>query len=187
MFNLYWKDICKNSILDYDTAKILYEQILSCAKIEGGVTAEVGVYEGMTSKLIKNVLNKTHYCYDTFQGIVESSLDKGDKHINGEFTCQLEKVKQNINSDNVLYKEGIFPQTFLEHSLLFCFVYSDTGTYLGAKNTFECFKNNMVPNGKIIFYIDDNCSGVKNAIKEFEYNNLFNISTTKNFIIFTKI
>ena len=48
----------------------------------------------------------------------------------------------------------------------------------------------MVNNGKIIFYIDDNCIGVKNAITEFiereDCVDGFNISINNCFVIFTK-
>ena len=185
MFDFYWTDMSNNSILDYETAKMLYDLMMICVVLEGS-TAEVGVYEGITSKLIRNVLNKTHFCYDTFEGILGSSSLCGDKHSNGEFVCHLDKVKQNINSDNVFYKQGWFPDTFEEDALSFCFVYSDTATYLGVKHTFDCFKPSMVSGGKIIFYVDNNCSGVQNAINEFQYENAFIMSHTKNFVIFTK-
>jgi hypothetical protein len=43
MFDTYWDDISCNSILTYETAQKLYEQILLCDKLEGA-TAEIGVY-----------------------------------------------------------------------------------------------------------------------------------------------
>jgi hypothetical protein len=185
MFDLFWKDISNNSILDYKSTKTLYNEIILCDNIEGS-TAEIGVYKGITSKLIIKILNKPHYCYDTFQGIIGSSILYGDNHYNGEFLCNLDEVKENIKSDNVFYKKGWFPETFDEYSVSFCFIYSDTATYLGAKNTFECFRSKMSSGGKIIFYVDDNCNGVKNAINEFEYKNAFIIYNIDNFIIFTK-
>ena len=97
MFDSYWADFCNSSILDYENAKLLFGHIELCDTCVGA-TAEVGVYEGTTSKLIKHVLNKVHYCYDTFEGIVGSSLLHGDKHGNGEFVCHLDKVKQTITA-----------------------------------------------------------------------------------------
>ena len=188
MFDDIWLDISKNSILNYENMKILYDQIMLCDEIEGIASAEVGVYEGMTSKLIGKVLKKKHYCYDTFEGIAGSSSLYGDTHNNREFICELDKVKQNINMDNIIYKKGWFPDTFEEKSVSFCFVYSDTATYLGAKNTFECFKSIMTSGGKIIFYADKNCLGVINAINEFAIDDLYLFvkSHINNFIIFTK-
>ena len=87
------------SLVEYDTIlnnnnlQILYNQIYSCRNLNG-MSAEIGVYKGNTSKLIKSILNKTHYCYDTFEGICDSSSLHGDKHNNGEFECNLEFVKK---------------------------------------------------------------------------------------------
>jgi hypothetical protein len=133
-------------------------------------------------------LNKTHYCYDTFEGIKGSYLIYGDKHVNGEFICNLENVKKNIgiNQERIHYKKGYFPNTFDEYTIPFSMVYSDTATYLGAKYTFEYFKYRMVSSGKIIFYIDENLDGVKNAIAEFLYEDLFTQCRVDRFIIFTR-
>ena len=185
MFDSYWKEINNKCLLDYDTMKTLYYQLKLCQVLNGS-TAEIGVYKGTTSKFIVDILNKPHYCYDTFEGITNSSLQDGDKHSNGDFSCNLNMVKQNINKKNVFYKKGLFPSTFREHDIDFCFVYSDTATCFGARNTYDFFKDRIVSNGKIIFYYDKNCNGVKNAINGFINNSLFDIYETKNLVIFTK-
>jgi hypothetical protein len=173
-----------DSILTDDQLDIFHKQLVLCRDLDG-MTAEIGVYKGDTSKIIKRVLNKTHYCYDTFEGIYGSSAINGDTHSNGEFYCNLEDVKSNINMDNIIYKKGFFPETFHEQCEMFSFVYSDTATYFGTKTTLEKFRNNMVRNGKIIFYVDSKNKGVKNAIDEFINNDSFIISKISNFIIFT--
>ena len=87
--------------------------------------------------------------------------------------------------DNVIYKKGYFPETFQEDDILFSFVYSDTATYLGSKNTFHTFKNKIVSMGKIIFYIDDNCAGIRKATDEVIDNSFIKLYEG-NFIIFIK-
>ena len=87
--------------------------------------------------------------------------------------------------DNVIYKKGYFPETFQEDYILFSFVYSDTATYLGSKNTFHTFKNKIVSMGKIIFYIDDNCAGIRKATDEVIDNSFIKLYEG-NFIIFIK-
>jgi hypothetical protein len=183
MFDLLWSDISSNSILNYDNMNCLHSQLLLCGHLDGA-TAEIGVYEGTTSKMIISTTRKPHYCYDTFEGIVGSSSLYGDKHENGEFVCHLEQVKKNINVGSVIYKKGWFPDTFQEENISFCFVYSNTATYLGTKNTLECFTPTMVSGGKIVFYVDNNCLGVSKAIREFVNDN-YSISYTNNFVIFT--
>lgn len=184
MFDVYWKKI-NNSLLDYETMKTLYNELKLCENIEGS-SAEIGVFEGTTSKFIIDILQKPHYCYDTFEGIIQYSPENGDHHCNGTFSCSLDIVKNKINKENVFFKKGLFPDTFNENEIEFSFVYSDTATYFGAKHTFECFKNIIVSGGKIVFYFDDNCKGVKKFINELSSNLNFDISETKNLIIFTK-
>jgi hypothetical protein len=185
MFKSIWNDIKNNSILNHDIMYDLYCQVIICSQLSG-ITAEVGVYEGFTSKLIRTVAQKEHYCYDTFEGIINSSSLNEDYHQNGEFICNLDIVKQNINMDNVIYKKGCFPNSFNEYDKFFCFVYCDTGTYFGAINTYNSFKDNIVPGGKIIFFVDNHCKSIKNVI-DIVNNKEFTISFMKNFIICTKL
>lgn len=187
LFDKIWdKNIDANSILDYDSLRHIYNNAFACMHLDGA-TAEIGVYKGYTSKVIAMLSNKTHYCYDTFEGIIGSAENCGDIHNNGDFLCSLDEVKSNINLDNVIYRKGYFPNTFQEADCKFCFVYSDTATYAGAKATFEIFCANMVVGGKIVFYVDDNCIGVKHAIHEFAYTDDFVVSIENdNLVLFTK-
>lgn len=190
MFDTIWNEIKNNNILGYGKSNILFNEIIECIKMNGN-TAEIGVFEGLTSKMIKIATpNKKHYCYDTFCGITNAQKSMGDTHHDSEFSCNLDTVKKNINNKNVIYKVGYFPDTFDQFNEKFCFVYSDTATYNGAKNTLEMFCNKMVGGGKIVFYVDDNCMGVQFAIQEFIDRETgvdgFIITTKSCFVIFTK-
>ena len=186
MFDSIWQEICKNSILNYNQLYEIYSELLLCTELDGG-TAEIGVYKGYTSKMIAMLSKSIHYCYDTFEGITGSSIMHEDNHMNGDFSCKLDEVKQNINLSNVIYRKGYFPETFQETELKFKFVYSDTATYLGAKSTFDTFVPQMSVGGKIVFYTDANCMGVKNAIREFINSIDFDVCIKNtNFVIFTK-
>lgn len=187
MFQELWQKICNKSILNYNQCYQIYYNYDLCKHLEGN-TAEIGVYEGYTSKMIAMMcMYKTHYAYDTFEGITYSNPTYGDKYQNGEYACGLTQVKQNINLCNVVYKKGYFPQTFQESICKFCFVYSDTATYLGTKATIQTFTPNMVAGGKIMFYVDEKCAGVKTAIQEYDNIIDFIISyENPNFVIFTK-
>ena len=189
MFDTIWNEIKNNNILGYYKTKILFNELMSCTI--NGNTAEIGVYEGSISKMIKLLTpNKIHYCYDTFCGIINSKNDMGDTHHDYEFSCNIDTVKNNINLKNIIYKIGYFPDTFEENNEKFSFIYSDTATYIGTKNTLSMFCNLITNEGKIIFYVDDNCKGVEQAIQEFiqreENGGGFNITINNCFIIFTK-
>ncbi len=176
-FNTYFKnDIANGTLLGEYKSQSLFKYLKQTEHLQGS-TAEIGVYEGRTSKLIHSFTpHKTHYCYDTFCGIIgaDSSVDK---HVDGEFNCPLDKVKSIINMDNVIYKVGFFPSTFNEYDEVFSFVHSDTDTYIGTKETINYFASRMATNGIILFddYAWVNCPGVEKAIHEF-------IQTDKNFI-----
>lgn len=160
----YWKENGNNSLLGYTKSGQLFYELVSVLPLDG-FTAEIGVFEGYTSKLIHTFAFKTiHFCYDTFCGINVSMEEKDD-----DFYCNLDIVKKNINMKNVIYKVGVFPETFDENYLLFKFVHSDTGTYIGTKTTIEKFKDIMVPGGKILFndYNWKDCPGVTEALDEF--------------------
>lgn len=164
-------------ILDNKSIEVL-QDIINSVKNVPGMTAEIGVYKGDTTKIIHSILNRTHYCYDTFQGIVNAG--DYDKHKNGEFYCDLDTVIKNVNMENVVYKVGLFPDTFCE-TADFCFVYSDTATYYGAKNTLLYFLPIMSRGGKIVFYSDS--EGVERAISEWSAAPTAVISRVDNFVI----
>jgi len=174
-FESVWQSVSSDSILGSVKSQSLYNELITTINLEGA-TAEIGVYKGFTSKLIHLMTpNKTHYCYDTFCGILGADASV-DKHVDGDFAYGLDLVKQNINLPNVIYRVGYFPISFDEHNVKFSFVHSDTDTYIGTQNTIKYFLNRMVSGGKILF--DDYewiaCPGVKKAISEFiETDTLF--------------
>lgn len=169
--------------------KFVYDELTSIGK--KGLTAEIGVFMGFTSKVIalSNGQN-THFCYDTFKGIAHVN-PQIDVHQNGEFSCSLEKVKESINLPNVVYKKGTFPETFAESHLEFVFVHSDTDTYHGTKTTFDNFANIMCIGGKMLFddYKWKNCPGVEKAVHEFYKNNkeFFSLKESTHQCVLTKI
>jgi hypothetical protein len=167
-FESLFSKIPRDTILGHVKTRVLYNTLCPIVQLEGN-SAEIGVFKGYTSKFIHMMMpSKTHYCYDTFCGILGSDSTI-DYHKNGEFACSLEDVKRNINMPNVIYKSGYFPDTFDEYNEKFCFVHSDTDTYVGTQNTIKYFCDRMVTGGKILFddYEWQNCPGVKKAIEEF--------------------
>ena len=161
--------INKNSLLKPRKSYNLYTEIQEIKDLPGS-TAEIGVFEGRTSRFIHKLLpTKTHYVYDTFCG-VQGANPNIDTHINGDFAASLELVKSVIDMENVEYRVGFFPDSFTEHDEKFCFVHSDTDTYIGTKSTLDYFCSRMVPGGKIVFddYQWHKCAGVEKALLEFK-------------------
>ena len=188
-FHEIWNSMSHHSFNGLDKTKIVYEELFDTFDLEGH-TAEIGVYVGHTSKLIHEFCeHKNHYCYDTFSGIKlsDSSIDF---HKDGEYSYSLKDVKDFLGTNNIIYKVGVFPNTFNEGNEKFSFVHSDTDTYAGTKATLDYFAPIMVDNGKILFddYKWKNCKGVEKAIKEFMYkNNSFTLKEYKEQCVLIKI
>ena len=186
-FEELWDYIKKDNTMGFEKSKNLYDE-LKTTKYLNGNTAEIGVYKGKTSKLI-HLFNedKTHYCYDTFEGVALSDSNI-DSHKNGEFSCSLNNVKDFLGENNIVYKVGIFPNTFNEKNEKFSFVHSDTDTYAGAKATLDCFSKIIVYNGKMLFddYKWNHCKGIEKAINEFFLKNKnFSFKEYKNQCVLT--
>lgn len=169
-------------------ARFLYQQIKSTRKLQGH-TAEIGVYRGGSSKLIRLCCPcKTHYCYDTFSGIAMSDPSV-DFHSDGEFSCGLGEVMSVVGSRGVKYRVGVFPSSFMEHDEWFSFVHSDTDTYAGAAATLEVFSGRMVAGGKILFddYGWQKCPGIEKAVSEFLNSNVdFEFTASKKQCVLKK-
>ena len=164
--------INENSLLKPRKSFNIYKEIEEIKDLDGD-TAEVGVFQGRTSRLIHKLLpSKTHYAYDTYCGI-KGADPRIDIHTDGEFNAGLDLVKSVINMDNVVYKVGYFPESFGEHDKKFCFVHSDTDTYIGTKSTLDYFCGRLVSGGKIVFddYQWHKCPGVEKALLEFKETN----------------
>jgi hypothetical protein len=142
-----------------------------CTHIFGN-TAEVGVYRGHVSAAIVSTRDRgalhsesSHYCYDTFCGIVGASVDDG--HAIGEFSAALEEVKTRVACHTARFRVGRFPSTFTEADKMFAFVYSDTATYDGARASLEKFIPVMAVGGTFVLYIGPKCDGAKRAVSEY--------------------
>jgi len=186
--DVFSHDVEKFCWLGREKATNIYNELNKAKNLDGN-TAEIGVYLGGTSKFIHKMSpNKIHYCYDTFAGI-QGADSNHDQHIDGDFSCSLEDVKTHIDMDDVVYKVGYFPDTFTEEHEKFCFVHSDTDTYIGTKNTLLYFCDKIVQGGKIFFddYNWPACVGVQTALHEFrETDTLFEHANYKYQYVLTK-
>jgi len=157
----------------------LYSIYKACASLTeiSGSTAEIGVYSGVTTKLIEMCLNRKHFAYDTYCGIVNANKNSGDNHKDGDFNNSLKNVKKYIGENyNINYRVGMFPESFNEYEEDFVFAHSDTDTYFGTKESLEYIVPRLVGGGIII--IDDyNMVGVKKACDQFVENNASSIKS----------
>ena len=168
-FSKAW-DAIKPSLLGQAKSKILYSEMCMASTVDGAF-AEIGVYKGITSKMMRLVFpERKLHCYDTFCGIAGADASV-DQHKDGEFAASLEEVKARVGEDGVEYHIGKFPESYLAEDKKpeFAFVHVDLDTYAGTKAALDYLFPNLPIGGTILFddYHWPNCTGVEKAIQEW--------------------
>jgi O-methyltransferase len=156
-------------LLSHGEACQLSALVDATAKIEGD-TAEVGVYNGGSAKIICEVKgDKPLHLFDTFEGIPEvEEIDKG-KFVAGDWTASLETVMSYLRDyPNVFFYKGIFPTTAKPvEGKTFSFVHLDVDTYKSTLSCLEFFYPRMSAGGIILSHDYSYASGVTKAFDEF--------------------
>jgi O-methyltransferase len=169
-FHLLHPEIADHTLLHVSRCFMLY-QLAKYASNKEGDMAEVGVYKGGTARLIaKSCPNKTLHLFDTFSGM--PSVDKTiDVVQQGDFSdTSLEEVKNYlIDCHNVIYHQGVFPQTASGLNKEFSLVHVDVDIYDSVISCLDFFYHKLVPGGVLIFddYEWKGCPGVKKALDKF--------------------
>ena len=158
-------------------AFMLYSIVKTQTSIEGDL-AEVGVYQGGSSKLICEVKKeKNLYLFDTFTGLPEVSNDDthfGEKHWhNNEFSnTSVESIRELLDKyENVHIIKGNFPESGKEIiEKRFCFVHLDVDLYKSTIDALRFFFPKMVHKGIILIH-DFHSDGIQKAVEEFKTEN----------------
>lgn len=171
-FNQIWSEIGSRSQLGETRSRYLYN-LLKLAP-EQGLICEIGVYQGITAKLMQLTRpNNALLLFDTFEGI-QGADPNIDRHQNGDFASSEADVKQLMRHPEgglvAIYK-GLFPLSFPRgmSARQFNFVHSDTDTYHGTKSTLETLWHLMLPGAIMLFddYANECCPGVEKALTEW--------------------
>lgn len=141
-----------------------------------GDTAECGVYRGASSFLIckenqASPLEKTHYVFDSFEGLSGPVERDGDHWSEGDLACGIDEVKRNLSDfPNVKYFKGWIPERFPEVSKCqFSLVHIDVDLYQPTQDSFEFFYERVSPGGIIVCddYGFSACPGAAEAIDSY--------------------
>ena len=133
-----------------------------------GALAEVGVYQGHTSKIIHMLAPDRHlFLFDTFEGFPDKDLEGC---INNRFKdTNIDIVKEVIgNMDNVEIRKGYFPETAagLENEI-FAFVMLDVDLYSPTLSGLNFFYNRLSAGGYIFIHDYSNGHEVYKAVNKF--------------------
>ena len=151
----------------------LYSIVKSQRNLDGDI-AEVGVYQGGSSKIICETKgDKKLHLFDTFQGLPDVTEKDNcfGKQLWKKNLCNdtsLEMVKNHLSKYNDVYLyPGEFPSTSTPvNNSKFSFVHLDVDLYKSTKDCLEFFYPRLVPGGIILTH-DYHSEGVKSAFTEF--------------------
>jgi hypothetical protein len=151
----------------------LYSIVKSLNTLEGEI-AEVGVYQGGSSKIICEIKgDKKLHLFDTFQGLPDvTEKDNCFGHqIWKKNLCadtSLQTVKKYLSEyDNVYFYQGEFPDTSGPvKDTKFSFVHLDVDLYKSTKDCLTFFYPRLISGGIILTH-DYHSEGVKTAFSEF--------------------
>jgi hypothetical protein len=175
-FNAYLTGVREIDGLNTDRRWMMY-QLMRLVDAVPGDTAECGVFEGAGSYLMCRVNaensrhDRTHYAFDSFEGLSSPSGEDGDYWNEGNLACGLDHVKAQLAEfESVVYCEGWIPTKFSDaEDRTFAFVHVDVDLHEPTRDSIEFFYPRMNPGGIIL--CDDygltTCPGATKAIDEF--------------------
>lgn len=156
-----------------------------------GAWAEVGVYEGASTKLICEAKgDRTLHVFDTFTGLPPSSSKDNGVYFGKKpmYASSLESVKEYLQAyPNVHFHPGLFPDTAgpVEHEQ-FAFVHIDVDLYESTLACLEFFYPRMLPGAILVSHDYSLLAGVRSAFTEFfadKQERVLELSTTQAMFI----
>lgn len=176
IFNEYLIRFGENDGMNADRRWMLYQLGRLVRNIPGD-TAECGVYKGAGSYLIcklnqeNQLFTRTHYVFDSFEGLSQPSKHDGEHWAAGNLSSPLETVHENLSEFNrISIHKGWIPKTFsnLENHK-FCFVHIDVDLYQPTLDSIKFFYPRINEGGLIICddYGFTTCPGATKAIDQY--------------------
>lgn len=173
--------------------KFFLRSLLSLVESLPGDTAECGVYQGAASWLICDKFkgtDKTHFIFDSFEGLSAPSTVDGDYWREGDFRSDEEVLKARFSAfPKLRVCKGWIPDSFsaaAERS--FCFVHIDVDLYQPTLDAIEFFYPRLVRGGIILSddYGFTTCPGARRAFDEYMKETpekIIHVPTGQGFII----
>ncbi|GIO86586.1 hypothetical protein J25TS5_35180 [Paenibacillus faecis] len=143
-----------------------------------GNVAEVGVFQGdFASHINENFPDKQLYLFDTFNGFDKRDIEieqmykfsgATEGHLkNTSISIVMQKMKY---PENIVIKEGYFPETAIGLEDTFCFISMDLDLYKPTIEGLKILWDKLSVGGIILIhdYYSDGYLGIKQAVREFK-------------------
>ena len=174
-FAAAFEGVKEKTLVSPDRCYLLWKFAQQASQLAGDFI-ECGVFRGGTALLLARMLsqaNKKLWLFDSFEGLSQDSLEKGDFYRKGEFNeTSLEAVSELLSpySHCVALRKGWIPASFIgsEH-LQFSFAHVDVDIYDPALACCKFIYPRLVSGGIMMFddYGYPACRGERNAVDEF--------------------
>lgn len=175
-FNEYLIRFSEINRMNTDRRWMLY-QLMRLVENVPGDTAECGVYNGAGSYLICKVnqenrlFKRTHYLFDSFEGLSKPLENDGNYWKEGDLSCSIDFINKTLSEfSNISIHKGWIPQRFEDiKNNKFCFVHIDVDLYDPTLDSIEFFYPRMHEGGIIVCddYEFKTCPGATEAIDQF--------------------
>ena len=159
----------RESLLSGNEAFTVYSLARSQSGM-GGEMAEVGVYQGVSAKLIS--LASGHaplHLFDTFAGLPAPDAAEHRRMRQGHYAASLQSVQAYMaDCENVSFHSGLFPATASPcSSRRFSFVHLDVDLKSSTLDCLAFFYPRMIAGGIILSHDYSYLDGVRAAFGEF--------------------
>ena len=159
----------RESLLSGNEAFTVYSLARSQSGL-GGEMAEVGVYQGVSAKLISVASgNAPLHLFDTFAGLPPPNAAEHGRMREGHYAASLASVEAFMaDRRNVRFHQGMFPSTAAPcEDRRFSFVHLDVDLKSGTLECLRFFYPRMLPGGVILSHDYSYLDGVREAFAEF--------------------
>jgi O-methyltransferase len=148
---------------------VLGQFALALADLPGD-TAEAGVYDGTSSRIICGALSRPHHAFDSFEGLSEPTQADGYYWHAGDLTVSEPEVRESLERLGARVYRGWIPEVFREAAIKsLCLAHVDVDLYEPTRDSFAFFYPLLTPGGVLI--CDDygfaTCPGARRAVDEF--------------------
>ncbi len=159
----------RESLLSGNEAFTLYSIARAQSALPGEM-AEVGVYQGVSAKIISMASDgATLHLFDTFAGLPEPDQHEYCRLREGHYAASLASVRTFLaDRPNITFYQGLFPDTAGPVAdRRFSFVHLDVDLRSSTLGCLDFFYPRMLPGGIILTHDYSYLDGVRTAFSEF--------------------
>lgn len=159
---------CRSLTTAYESF-LIYSIARAQSRLDGAM-AEVGAYEGGTTRMIcEGKGARALHVFDTFDGLPEPTGLEQSTHAEHQYTSSVEQLEKLLSPfPEVHIYKGRFPETATPiEGLQFSFVHLDVDLYQGTIDCLEFFYPRMQSGGIVLSHDYSVLEGVRRAFVEF--------------------